>query len=208
MMIRYGMGDALSGSRPVSKHMITDGAGPSPGHAHKPPGASFSPARSDETARLCGRCFARNYAGETYCKMCGEPLPAEVEQLDDSATKRLEAPAVRGTLTVHLDEAGNEIEVPIDADVVLVGRSSAVDGVYPEVDLAPFDQGNYVSRRHAFIVRRHGSFIIEDLESTNGTSLNGAQRLVPHAPTPLRHGDKIMFGQTKVTFAVEVVPQT
>ena len=190
----------------MSKRMITDGAGPSPGHKTPSP-SSFSPARSDETARLCGRCFARNYSGETYCKMCGEPLPAEVEQLDDSATKRLEAPAVRGTLTVHLDENGSEIEVPIDADVVLVGRSSAVDGVYPEVDLAPFDEGNHVSRRHAFIVRRHGSFIIEDLESTNGTSLNGAQRLVPHAPTPLRHGDKIMFGKTKVTFAVEAVPQ-
>ena len=207
MMVRYDMGDELSRSRPVNERMITDGAGSSPGNAHKLPTSSFSPARSDETARLCGRCFARNYSGETYCKMCGEPLPAEVEQLDESATRRLEAPAVRGTLTVYLENDGSEIDVPIDADVVLIGRSSAVDGVYPEVDLGPFDHGNYVSRRHAFIVRRHGSFIIEDLESTNGTSLNGAQRLVPHAPTPLRHGDKIMFGQTRVTFSVEAVPQ-
>jgi pSer/pThr/pTyr-binding forkhead associated (FHA) protein len=209
MMIRYDSGEPLSGSRPsVGRHMITDGAGSNPSPAHRiPNNSSFSSARSEENARLCGRWFARNNSGETYCKMCGEPLPAEVEQLDQSATRRLEAPAVRGTVTVHIEQDGSEIDLPIDTDVVLIGRASVVDGVYPDVDLAPFDQGNYVSRRHAFIVRRHGSFIIEDLESTNGTSLNGAQRLVPHAPTPLRHGDKILFGQTKVTFTVETVPQ-
>lgn len=172
-----------------------------------PATSSFSATRSEDSARLCGRCFARNYSGETFCKVCGEALPAEVANLDESATRRLEAPAVRGCLTVHLDGGANEIELPIDADVVLVGRASVTDGVYPDVDLAPFDAGCYVSRRHAFIVRRHGSFVIEDLESTNGTSLNGSQRLVSHAPTPLRHGDKIMFGETRVTFTAETVPQ-
>jgi hypothetical protein len=169
--------------------------------------SSFTNARSEENARLCGRCFARNYSGETYCKVCGEPLPAEIANLDESATRRLEAPAVRGCLTVHLDDGASEIELPIDSDVVLVGRASATDGVYPDIDLAPFDAGNFISRRHAFIVRRHGSFVIEDLESTNGTALNGSQRLVAHSPTPLRHGDKIMFGETKVTFTTETVPQ-
>ncbi len=199
------MEDPFAGSRArVSKKMVADGAGMNP--AHKPStSGSFSTARSDESARLCGRCFARNYAGETFCKMCGEPLPDEVESLDQSATRRLEAPAIRGCVTIHVEDGG-EVELPVDSDVVMVGRASLSDGVYPEIDLAPFDHGNYVSRRHAFIVRRHGCFIIEDLESTNGTSLNGAQRLVPHAPTPLRHGDKIMFGETKVTFSTETVP--
>lgn len=209
-MIRYRMEDPLSGSRPgVSKRMTLDGTGDRSGPTHKSSSSasSFGAVRSDESARLCGRCFARNYAGETYCKMCGEPLPAEVAQLDESATRRLEAPAVRGCVTVHIERDGSEIDLPIDTDVVLIGRASVTDGVYPDIDLAPFDFGNFVSRRHAFIVRRHGSFIIEDLESTNGTSLNGAQRLVPHAPTPLRHGDKIMFGETKVTFTTEAVPQ-
>jgi hypothetical protein len=203
------MEDPLSGSRPgVSKRMTLDGTGDRPGPAHKASaGSTYGAVRSDESARLCGRCFARNYSGETYCKMCGEPLPAEIAQLDESATHRLEAPSVRGCLTVHIERDGSEIDLPLDADVVLVGRASVTDGVYPDMDLAPFDHGNFVSRRHAFIVRRHGSFIIEDLESTNGTSLNGSQRLVPHAPTPLRHGDKIMFGQTKVTFSTEAVPQ-
>ena len=188
--------------------MAADGAGLTSPSPHKSPlASSFTTARSEESARLCGRCFARNYSGETYCKMCGEALPAEVASLDEAATRRLEPPAVRGCITVHIEQDGTEIDLPIDSDVVLVGRSSAADGVFPDVDLAPYDSGNFVSRRHAFIVRRHGSFIIEDLESTNGTSLNGSQRLVPHAPTPLRHGDKIMFGQTKVTFTSESVPQ-
>jgi len=178
------------------------------GTVHRHPATSpFAASRSEESARLCGRCFARNYAGETYCKVCGEALPAEVANLDESATRRIEAPAVRGCLTLFVEDGGNEIDLPIDSDVVLVGRASVVDGVYPDIDLAPFDGGNYVSRRHAFIMRRHGSFIIEDLESTNGTSLNGSQRLVSHAPTPLRHGDKITFGETRVTFTAETVPQ-
>lgn len=186
-----------------TEHMATDLG---PAQRHTTASSSFSTARSEESARLCGRCFARNYSGETYCKVCGEPLPAEVANLDESATRRLEAPAVRGCLTVHIDGAA-DIELPIDSDVVLVGRASVTDGVYPDLDLAPFDAGNYVSRRHAFIVRRHGSFVIEDLESTNGTSLNGSQRLVSHAPTPLRHGDEIIFGETKATFTTETVPQ-
>ena len=48
-----------------------------------------------------------------------------------------------------------------------------------------------VSRRHAKIVVRAGSITIEDLESTNGTHVNGLQIT---APTPLANGHKIELG--------------
>lgn len=48
-----------------------------------------------------------------------------------------------------------------------------------------------VSRRHAKIVVRAGSITIEDLESTNGTHVNG---VLITGPTPLGHGSKFELG--------------
>jgi predicted component of type VI protein secretion system len=48
-----------------------------------------------------------------------------------------------------------------------------------------------VSRRHARIARRGDGWLIEDLESTNGTFVNGERVL---APQPLAEGDVIGLG--------------
>ncbi len=205
-MVRYRIAEQQAGFRQnvSKKKMKTQGkAAPSP-VSQMGVTTGLPPVRSEQNARLCGRCFARNTSGETYCKVCGEPLPDQPANLEGAVTRRTTAPAVRATITIHVDFGeGAEYEIALDRDVSLVGRASAVDNVNPDIDLAPFDLGNYVSRRHAFIVRRHGSFLIEDLDSANGTALNGAHRLVPHTPTPLKNGDKIAFGNTKVTFTTE-----
>ena len=49
-----------------------------------------------------------------------------------------------------------------------------------------------VSRRHTRLHLEAGTYIIEDLGSTNGTFING-QRLT--TPIPLRSGDMIMLGE-------------
>lgn len=51
----------------------------------------------------------------------------------------------------------------------------------------------YVSGNHARIFRQNGTFIIEDLGSTNGTRLNGHQ-LNPNANYRLHDADEIFFG--------------
>lgn len=56
-----------------------------------------------------------------------------------------------------------------------------------------------VSREHACIERRDGRFILEDLKSTNGTSINGESVDV----RVLNHGDKIRIGNTVLQFIVE-----
>jgi pSer/pThr/pTyr-binding forkhead associated (FHA) protein len=55
------------------------------------------------------------------------------------------------------------------------------------------------SRRHTRIERRNSDFIVEDLNSTNGTILNGKviSREILH------HGDKIQIGETMFQFIVE-----
>lgn len=59
-----------------------------------------------------------------------------------------------------------------------------------------------VSRRHARILRRGTTFVIEDLRSSNGVLVQG-QRLVPHVPYTLHDGDEIRIGSTRMIFRVD-----
>ncbi len=81
--------------------------------------------------------------------------------------------------------------------------ASPADGVAPDVDFTDVDPNRLVSRRHAFILRKRGGFVVEDLESVNGTYLNGIQRLQPHAQTLLRDGDQVTFGEVRCIFWTE-----
>lgn len=53
------------------------------------------------------------------------------------------------------------------------------------------------SRRHAEVRPNNGSWLLVDLNSSNGTYLNG-QRIL--APSPLKHGDQIRVGNTLLVF--------
>jgi FHA domain len=153
-------------------------------------------------SRVCERCFARNEAGNTFCKVCGEELPETLADVDDDATRRLVPAAARAQLIVEAG-SGGIAEFWIEKDVALVGRSSPADGVAPDIDFTDVDPNRLISRRHAFILRKRGGFVVEDLESVNGTYLNGVQRLQPHAQTLLRDGDQITFGEVRCIFWTE-----
>jgi pSer/pThr/pTyr-binding forkhead associated (FHA) protein len=51
-----------------------------------------------------------------------------------------------------------------------------------------------VSRRHARLVFRDGNWIVQDLQSTNGTSLNGT----PIGRSELRPGDELQIGAQRL----------
>ena len=157
-------------------------------------------AREARGSRVCQRCFARNEAGDTFCKVCGEELPESLADADEDATQRLVPPAARAQLIVEVGNGGIA-EFWIEKDVTLVGRSSETTD--PDIDLTHVDPSRLISRRHAFIMRRRGGYVIEDLESVNGTFLNGIQRLQPHAQTLLREGDQVSFGETRAIFWTE-----
>jgi pSer/pThr/pTyr-binding forkhead associated (FHA) protein len=57
-----------------------------------------------------------------------------------------------------------------------------------------------VSRSHAEIRPRGGSWVVSDLNSTNGTRLNG-RRL--QGPEVLKPGDEIELGTSLLTFELE-----
>jgi pSer/pThr/pTyr-binding forkhead associated (FHA) protein len=58
----------------------------------------------------------------------------------------------------------------------------------------------FISRRHCRFIRRDGHVFVQDLESLNGTFVNGSLAVVP---TPLRHGDELRMGP--MSFRVLVV---
>lgn len=82
----------------------------------------------------------------------------------------------------------------------LVGRGDPVSNFYPDIDLNPYGAlDNGVGRRHARLFVQGGQIMLEDMDSTNGTVLNG-QKLVPRQPQPLRDGDQIIIGRLLLRF--------
>jgi hypothetical protein len=75
----------------------------------------------------------------------------------------------------------------IDGPVLQIGRAPGCDIV--------LDDRN-VSRRHAEIRRRGPVVVLVDLDSTNGTIVNG-RRVREH---PLADGDRITLGNSRLTF--------
>ena len=82
----------------------------------------------------------------------------------------------------------------------LIGRGRSANGSVPDLDLSRYDN-KYVSRRHAQIARPHGQFTITDLDSANGTLLNGSP-LTPNVTEILRSGDLITIGKARLKFRV------
>lgn len=79
-------------------------------------------------------------------------------------------------------------------DLILVGRTDAERGIYPDIDLtAHGGELGGVSRRHIQLQVRGNGWVVEDVGSLNGTWLNG-QRLMPGAPQPLAAGDHLLLG--------------
>jgi hypothetical protein len=77
-------------------------------------------------------------------------------------------------------------------EVVTLGRLPA--------NTIVIDDSN-ASGRHAEVWPDGAGYMLVDVGSTNGTTLNG-QPLRPHAPQPLRDGDVITIGQVRVTVAL------
>jgi pSer/pThr/pTyr-binding forkhead associated (FHA) protein len=99
---------------------------------------------------------------------------------------------------LNLQGGQHRIALPRDGEVVL-GRFDPVTDVVPDVDLSYDDRENVTSRRHARIVGSKGRHEIEDLGSTNGTSVNG-RKLGIGQRVQLRLGDQVTLGRCSFTY--------
>lgn len=96
--------------------------------------------------------------------------------------------ALRARLRVESGELTGR-EIPLRRTETLLGRS-------PASDVALLDEN--VSRDHALILfdEESGEFSIEDLQSTNGTLVNGKRC----RSQVLQAGDAIRIGRTELRF--------
>jgi DNA-binding winged helix-turn-helix (wHTH) protein len=92
--------------------------------------------------------------------------------------------------SVSLRLVMDEREVALHEGENLLGR---------EEDAVLWIDAPTVSRRHARIVVRDGSAVLEDIGSKNGTRLRGVKLT---APVTLADGDEIWLGQVPLTFRV------
>ena len=82
---------------------------------------------------------------------------------------------------------------------MLLGRASEAEDFWPDFDMTFYDEGDYVSRRHARITKGRAGYFVTDLGSSNGTTVNG-QRLVPNHARLLRNGDRFKVGLVVIQF--------
>jgi len=92
------------------------------------------------------------------------------------------------------DDEGRRREVPLDRDEITIGRR--------EDNLVHLPERN-VSRRHARLVQRDGTVLLEDLRSANGTLVNGVR--ITEA-VPLGDGDLVRIGDYGVALRPDGVP--
>lgn len=81
-------------------------------------------------------------------------------------------------------------ELPIHSPVISIGQG-------PQNDLVLDDDS--VSRSHARLEFKMGSWLLTDLDSTNGTAIEGV-KLAAGVPTPLAYASTVRFGGVKLQF--------
>lgn len=155
----------------------------------------------------CPYCQSEMMEGALFCDECGLSLWGDSQ--GEVSTRKLEEGSNEfsvksgwGTATfqklnqviIHIRDAPEPITVR-PGDEFLIGRQDAASGITPDLDLTPYgalERG--VSRVHAALRRGDDVLSLVDLDSANGTYLNG-QRLAAHQPRLLRDGDEIRLGK-------------
>jgi hypothetical protein len=147
----------------------------------------------------CPTCGVGNTEDSVFCRRCGGRLvrvdlndttitygPAEREEADADFVYHEDSPI--GTMLLIRSGGGREGEtIALDTDVLTIGRSPHSDIFLDDVT---------VSRHHARVIRDESGFLVEDLNSLNGTYVN-RKRIERHR---LTEGDELQIGKFKLAF--------
>jgi len=190
---------------PVGKYCETCGkprpAGP-PGGSEAPPSASpVQPVQIQGGMIRCSICERVNPATAEYCEDCGKALGEAQTSLENA-----EAPPSQHVSMAHPQESYSRLalvsggkELALGRDVMIIGRRSPADGIYPDVDLTDDDPEAYISRRHGQVVKSGSQYAFEDLGSGNGSFINNA-RLTKGFRQILKDGDRLILGKIEMIF--------
>ena len=146
--------------------------------------------------KFCPACKLGNDANSITCKYCGSKLDLIPSKSNGGASADGEySPPDKG-LAFYLSGSTSPIGVGVDDEFIL-GRKSEDDSG-PLVDLTyPDGYAMGVSRRHAMIRATKKGYVIIDLNSSNGTWVDG-KILVPTQPYDLPSGASVQLGRLKL----------
>jgi len=150
-----------------------------------------------EAASTCPECKTPRPSGDRFCETCGHDFEAASArplawELVIEADRAYHARFAAGTMGFPADHMPHCL--PLDAAELRIGRSDpASNGAEPsQICGAAADPA--LSRRHAVLRRRDdGTYVIEDVGSTNGTEVNG-QPIAAGEPVALGDGDRVHLG--------------
>jgi serine/threonine protein kinase len=168
-------------------------SGAQPGGGRLPQSNVSQPLQSSVSQPVvtvsCFRCQAQNPSDRLFCTSCGYELADR-----KAAADRVMGPNGRPILARFLLQNGPMAgrAFRFHQDLTTIGRTNGNDLII---------SGRTVSRRHARLWFDGGHWFLADMQSANGTLVNGA-RLQPNQPVALNDGDKINFGDEIVLFNI------
>ena len=139
--------------------------------------------QNPEAANFCARCGAVLGLGEPAVETTQALSAEEFGDLEHDPFAGLEGPAL--VVRAGGGRAGETFKPA--GERTRIGRS-------PDCDI--FLDDVTVSRNHAVLVQRGGTFVVEDLGSLNGTFVN--RRRIDSAQ--LANGDEVQVGKYRLTF--------
>lgn len=178
----------------------------------------------DKPDLLCPSCGHANRSQAVFCEQCGaqlnaELLPAYRPVINDAQV----APIAPGIDAVENPKSQDSLVSPVElknprlvisgTQVVLalqptkgqivVGREDPVSAVYPDINLEPYGaQEAGVSRRHLMLITQEDSWLVEDLNTVNGSFLNG-RKLMPGQSYLLQNADELRLGKLVLSFYLD-----
>lgn len=145
-------------------------------------------------ALVCANCHTSFTPGQTMEIPVTLPLTQPRNHLANRSVAARLADLNPGALVFLVTGYEEPIMVPYRQKIIMIGRRTS-NGPDVDVDLSSFQAETLgISRTHACIYQRDGKFILEDMNSTNGTRLNGGV-LHPHTPYYVQSGDSLRFGK-------------
>jgi hypothetical protein len=131
----------------------------------------------------------------------GTPVAAPAPPAPQVAATSRPPQSTLAPARLQIQGSGAFVALPAAADAI-VGRADPASSFYPDVDLTSYGALEHgVGRRHLRLLVEQGSLFVEDLDSTNGTALNG-QRLAPRQRYALKPGDLLTIGRLSLRLSV------
>ena len=132
---------------------------------------------------------------ERLFQVHGDGMLASFPRIKSLGTSGAAAAAVARTLYRPAAVSAAELVMDDGRTLSLTEHGLRI-GRMPDNDLVLND--NLVSRHHCAITGTPAGFVLTDLQSTHGTTVNGDRLTMPR---PLEDGDELVVGKTKVRFS-------